>query len=126
MNFMSAIAETEPGGEMVCILGFSARPRGPDGQRIPGAQRRFHVGERVRFIAFFYDATPEDNPVGYMAIFQPEDPADTNQYAATQSYFVTLDCWEGIRGHIVAQLEKAHEPHQTAIVASPKKVRKRA
>ena len=25
---MSAITETESGGEMVCILGFSARPRG--------------------------------------------------------------------------------------------------
>jgi len=29
---MSAIMETEPGGEMICILGFSARPRGLDDQ----------------------------------------------------------------------------------------------
>jgi len=99
---MSAIMETEPDGEMVCILGFSARPRGLDDQPIPGARRSFHVGERVRYVTFFYKQTPEDNPTGYMAVFEPLDPEDKNRYAASQNYFVTLDCWEGLRKHFAS------------------------
>ena len=99
---MSAITETEPGGEMVCILGFSARPRGLDNQPIPSARRSFHVGERVRYVTFFYKGTPEDNPTGYMAVFEPLHSEDKNRYAATQDYFVTLDCWEGIRKHFAS------------------------
>jgi len=91
--------ETEPGGEMICILGFSARPRGLDDQPIPGERRSFYVGERVRYVTFFYKKTPEDNPTGYMAVFEPLDPDDKNRYAASENYFVTLDCWEGLRKH---------------------------
>jgi hypothetical protein len=93
---MSAIMETEPGGEMVCILRFSARPRGLDDQPIPGERRSFQVGERVRYVNFFYKKTPEDNPTGYMAVFEPLDPEDKNRYAASDTYFVTLDCWEDL------------------------------
>jgi hypothetical protein len=96
MKVMSAIMETEPGGEMVCILAFSARPRGEDGQPISGERRRFHVGQRVRFFSFFFKSTPQDNPSGYMAVFEPLDPSDKNRYAATETYFVTLDCWEDL------------------------------
>jgi hypothetical protein len=96
---MSAINETEPGGEMVCILGFSARPRGLDNQRIPSARRSFQVGERVRYVTFFYKDTPQDSPTGYMAVFEPLHSEDKNRYAATQDYFVTIDCWEGLRKH---------------------------
>jgi hypothetical protein len=34
-----------------------------------------------------------------MAIFEPIDKADKSRYAAAQNYFVTLDCWEGLRKH---------------------------
>ncbi len=96
---MSAITETQPGGEMVCILEFSARPRGADNQPIPGPRRDFHIGERVRYIASFFKDTPEDNPTGYMAVFEPLNQEDQARYAATQNYFVTIDCWEGLREH---------------------------
>ena len=99
---MSAITETEPGGEMVCILGFSARPRGLDNQPIPSARRSFQVGERVRYVIFLYKDTPADNPTGYMAVFEPLHSEDKKRYAATQDYFVTLDCWEGIRKHFAS------------------------
>jgi len=124
---MSAITETEPGGEMVCILGFSARPRGLDDQPISGARRRFHVGERVRYVTFFYSHTPEDNPIGYMAVFEPIDKADKNRYAATQNYFVTLDCWEGLREHFaltsVTGPDKAGERIKSPTAASKKPAR---
>jgi hypothetical protein len=96
---MSAITETQPGGEMVCIVEFSARPRGPENQPVPGPRRDFHIGERVRYIASFFKATPEDNPTGYMAIFEPLDQESPGRYVATQNYFVSLDCWEGLREH---------------------------
>jgi hypothetical protein len=122
---MSAITETEPGGEMVCILAFSARPRGLDDQPLAGARRRFNVGEHVRLITFFYTATPEDNPIGFMAVFQPLDKADKNRYAATQDYFVTIDCWEGLRQHFAktdsTETDKAGERTKNPIVTPAKK-----
>jgi hypothetical protein len=125
VELMSAITETEPGSEMVCILGFSARPRGLDDQPISGARRRFHVGERVRYVTFFYSHTPEDNPIGYMAVFEPIDKADKNRYAASQNYFVTLDCWEGLREHFaltsVTGPDKAGEGTKIPIAAPAKK-----
>jgi hypothetical protein len=121
---MSAITETEPGGDMVCILGFSARPRGLDDQLIPGPRRRFSVGERVRYLTFFYTPTPEDNPVGFMAVFQALDEADKNRYAATQDYFVTMDCWEGLRQHFAKngaiETNNAGEVTKAPIITSAK------
>jgi hypothetical protein len=99
---MSAITETQPGGEMVCILEFSARARDRDNQPIPGARRSFHVGERVRYVTFYYKDMPPDNPTGYMAVFEPLRSKDKNRYAATQDYFVSLDCWEGLRKHFAS------------------------
>ena len=123
---MSAITETEPGGEMVCILAFSARPRGLDDQPIPGPRRRFNVGEHVRYITFFYTATPEDNPIGFMAVFQPLDKADKNRYAATQDYFVTIDCWEGFRQHFAktgsTETDKAGERTKNSTPRGPQKI----
>jgi hypothetical protein len=99
---MSAINETEPGGEMICILGFSARPRGVDNSPMSGERRTFHVGERVRYVTSFFKATPEDNPTGPMAVFEPLEPDDKHRYAATEKYFVSLDCWEGLGKHLAS------------------------
>ncbi len=101
---MSAITETEPGGEMVCIQSFSARPRDVDDAPIPGIRRDFQVGERMRFISSYFKKTPHDNPTGYMAVFEPLDRRDKNRYAATQDYFVTLECWEGLKRHFASTL----------------------
>jgi hypothetical protein len=99
---MSAITETEPGGEMVCILDFSAQPRDPDNQPIAGERRHFHIGERVRYRSSFFKSTPKDNPTGYMAVFEPVDRHDMKRYAAAQSYFVTLECWEELKKHFAS------------------------
>jgi hypothetical protein len=102
---VSAITETEPGGEMVCIVAFSARPRDPDRPSPLGARREFQVGEHVRFVASFYKNSPEDNPTGSMAIFEPLDSEDQVRYAATQNDFVSLDCWAGLERHFRTILE---------------------
>jgi len=96
---LSAITETEPGAEIVCILEFSAQPRDPDGHPVPGPRREFHVGDRVRYLSSYYKNSPEDNPTGHMAVFGPLDHEDQKHYAATQNYFVTVDCWEGLKRH---------------------------
>ena len=100
---MSAITETAPGGEMVCILDFEARPRDPDGHPIAGSRRAFSVGERVRYIGHIYVGKPEDNPLGYMAIFQPPNVEGDHLYGAVQDYFVSLDCWEALREHFAGK-----------------------
>ena len=106
---MSAITETEPGGEIVCIVGFSARPRGAENQPIPGSWRKFQIGERVRYLTYSYKDTPTDNPTGYMAVFEPIDREDQARYTATQNYFVSLDCWEGLRQHFLSTQTAAIE-----------------
>ena len=89
---------------MVCIQSFSARPRDADDATIPGTRRDFQVGERVRFISSYFKNTPKDNPTGYMAVFEPLDRRGKNRYAATQDYFVTLECWEGLKKHFASTL----------------------
>jgi hypothetical protein len=101
---MSVITETEPGGEIICILSFSARPRDSNNGPMPGTRREFQVGERLRYISSFLKETPEDNPTGHMVVFEPCDGRDRNRYAATQDYFVTLECWEGLRKHFASTL----------------------
>ena len=99
---MSAITETEPGREMVCILEYSA-PRNAAGDPSPGDRRVFRVGERVRLVSSFDKRTPEDNPTGAMAVFEPLGGGET-LYSATGSYFVTVDCWEGLRSYFAKSL----------------------
>jgi hypothetical protein len=96
---MSAITETEPGGEMVCIIAFSARPRDSDNRPLAGPRKEFRVGERVRFLGSFFKDSPADNPTGYMAIFEPPDGEGPGRFAAAQNYFVSLDCWAGLERH---------------------------
>jgi glycerol-3-phosphate cytidylyltransferase-like family protein len=96
---MSAITETEPGGVMVCIVEFEARPRNEEDQPVAGKRRRFSIGEHVRYVRQFYLGKPEDNPIGYMAVFEPLDLNDHAQYGATQDNFVGLECWENLRSY---------------------------
>jgi hypothetical protein len=101
---MSAITETEPGGEMVCIVDFEARPRDDNGQIVAGQRRAFSTGEHVRYLRHFFVDTPEDHPLGYMAVFEPLDSEDKRRYGATESYFVSLECWEGLRRYFASNL----------------------
>jgi hypothetical protein len=101
---MSAITETEPGGEMVCIIEFEARPRDAANKPVAGKRRRFSTGEHVRYIRQFFVNTPEGNPIGYIAIFEPLDPNDKIEYGATQDCFVSLECWENLRAYFVNQM----------------------
>jgi hypothetical protein len=101
---MGAISETEPGGEMVCIVGFEARPRDDDDRPIAGRRRTFSIGERVRYVRHFFIDQPEDNPVGPMAVFEALDPDDKKSYGATQAYFVSLECWEGLKSYFASDL----------------------
>ncbi len=101
---MSAIAETEPGGEMVCILDFEARPRDANDRPIAGRRRAFSTGEHVRYLRHFFVHEPADNPIGYMAVFRPIDSKDENLYGAKHDYFVSLDHWENLKEHFVSNL----------------------
>jgi hypothetical protein len=121
---LSAITETEPGGELVCILSFSSRPVDDRNKHIRGEWREFQVGERVRYLPYFFKDTPADNPSGYMAVFKPLDPNDPNRYAATETYFVSFDCWEGLKSYfsrslairgVVVELEERGEGQGTLI-----------
>src|SRR5262245_34571481 len=100
---MSAISETEPGGEMVCIVAFSPRPRDSNNQPLAGPRREFRVGERVRFVGSFFKDLPADNPTGYMAVLESLDRDGQGRYVATQSYFVSLDCWAGLETYFRAR-----------------------
>jgi hypothetical protein len=106
---MSAITETEPGCEMVCIVDFSARPRDSHNRSLPGPRRDFRVGEHVRLVAAFFKDIPADNPTGYMAIFEPLNIEDHCQYAATQDYFVSLDCWDGLERFFRSRVSGTHD-----------------
>jgi hypothetical protein len=114
---MSAITETVPGAEMVCILEFSAQPRDLANQPIAGGRRHFRIGEHVRYRSFFFKSTPEDNPTGYMAVFESIDRGDPKRYAARETFFVTLECWEGLRKHFAGGAPK-RKPSKVAGNAS--------
>ena len=94
---MSAILETEPGGELVCIGRFSAAPKdAPDGSK---ARRIFRIGERVRYAGYYLDERLRDNPAGWMVVFETTDPGDPGQYAASQTDFVTPDDWVALKNY---------------------------
>jgi hypothetical protein len=105
---MSAITETELGGEMVCIVEFSARPRDSENRPLTGPRREFRVGEHVRFVGSFFKDSPADNPTGHMAVFEPLDEGGQGPFVATQSYFVSLDCWAGLERYFRARTTGKH------------------
>jgi hypothetical protein len=96
---MSATSETEPGGEMVCIVAFSARPRDSENRLAPGPRREFRVGEHVRLVSSFFKDSPADNPTGSMAVFEPIGEEGRGPFVATETYFVSLDCWAGLEDY---------------------------
>jgi hypothetical protein len=89
---MSVINESQPGDELVCIQEFSASP---DGEPFAWeTSRTFRVGERIRYVSFRQSQKLKDNPVGWMVLFEG---GDGKSYAATQTNFVTDECWQGLK-----------------------------
>jgi len=106
---MSAILETQPGEELVCIEQFSVLPRGS--ARQVRARRNFRIGERVRYLGYYHDENLKDNPAGWMVIFEAENPKNANQYAATQTYFMTIDQWVALKRYFAKTLMREPQPN---------------
>lgn len=90
---MSVILESQAGDELICIEQFWASPDGT----VPSTQtsRPFRVGERVRYVTFRQDPYYKDHPgLGWTVVFEA---SDGQRYAATQTYFVTEECWKGLK-----------------------------
>jgi hypothetical protein len=60
----------------------------------------------VRFLGFVQDQYYKDHPgLGWTIRFEA---ADRKRYAATQTYFVTEECWQGLKKFFARRL--LHEP----------------
>lgn len=97
---MSVILESQPGDELINIEEFNGSPEGTPFSW--ETSRRFRIGERVRYVSFFQDQHYKDHPgLGWMVIFEA---ADGKRYAATQTYFVTEECWRGLKKFFAKRL----------------------
>jgi hypothetical protein len=92
---MSVILEAQIGDNLVNIVEFHASPEGkPFSWK---TSRKFAVGERVRYEDFYADQHYKNHPgLGWMVIVKAEDG---KRYAATQTHFVTEECWQGLKAH---------------------------
>jgi hypothetical protein len=101
---MSVILESQAGDELITIEAFHASPEGE-----PFSwenSRRFRVGERVRYLGFVQDQYYKDHPgLGWTIRFEA---ADGKPFAAAQTYFVTEECWQGLKRFFARRL--FHEP----------------
>jgi hypothetical protein len=96
---MSVILEAQPGDEIVCIEEFSASPQGEAFSW--DTSRTFRVGDRIRYAGSYLDPHFQDRPVGWMVVF---DADDRKRYAATHTYFVTDECWQGLKKFFAKRL----------------------
>jgi hypothetical protein len=115
---MSVILECKPGDTFVCIESFHATP---DGQPFSwDACRTFRVGEKLTFLGFRRDHDLKDHPSGWLVSFEA---GDRKRYAATQTYFVTDDCWRAIAGHFHRQRPRALKRGLNGAGPEPKSVK---
>jgi len=98
---MSVINESQKGDELVCLEEFEGPPQGV--QPSSETNRAFRIGERVHYLGFYRHEHLSNNPVGWMVVFEA---GDGRRYAATQTYFVTADCWEGLKRHFAHRQRK--------------------
>ncbi len=90
---MSAITESRPGDDIIIIQDFHASPKNQPFSW--ETSREFKVGESVQFHSFFHDQAFQDQPgLGWMIVF---DAGDCKQYAADQTFFVSMECWDSLR-----------------------------
>ena len=92
--------ESQAGNELIIIAPFCASP---DGECFSSETwYEFRIGERVRYLGYFQHQHYKDLPgLGWMVRFEA---ANNKQYAATQTYFVTEDCWQGLKKFFVRRL----------------------
>jgi hypothetical protein len=98
---MNPILEAQVGDEIVCIGEFSASPH--DQGFSWETSRTFPIGERVRYAGYYRDDHFQDHPSGWMVLF---DAPDGQRYSATQTYFVTMDCWRDLKRFFARRLLK--------------------
>jgi hypothetical protein len=110
---MSVISESRAGDELVCIESFTGWPR--DDTAPPKSRRAFRIGERVRYVDYYQDQNLADNPVCWMVLF---DAADGRRYAATQTYFVTEECWQDLKKFFARRLLREPRRHRGLRVPS--------
>jgi hypothetical protein len=96
---MSVILESQVGDEIVCIEEFHASPDGNPFSWDTSSQ--FRVGERLRYQGSRLDPHFKELPNGWLVVFKA---SDGKLYAATQTYFVTLECWKGIKKQFARRL----------------------
>lgn len=96
---MSAINESQSGDDLVIIGEFHASPEGQGFSW--DDHRRFRIGERVRYAGYYRNEDSKDNAVCWMVRF---DAADGRRYAATQTFFLTVDQWDALKRYFVRRL----------------------
>jgi hypothetical protein len=106
---VSVINESQPGDELICIEGFSTSPKGERSSW--DTSRAFRIGERVRYVSYYRDKNLKDNPVCWMVVFEA---VDGKQYDATQTYFVTEECWQGLKKFFARRLLQEPKPAKTS------------
>lgn len=90
---MSVIHDSQVGDDLVCIQEFNVSPEGEAFSW--ETSRLFRVGERVHYLGFLQDQHYKDHPgLGWMVRF---DASDGKHYSATQTYFVTEECWRELK-----------------------------
>jgi hypothetical protein len=88
---MSVILECQPGNEIICIEAFHASPEGEAFSW--DTSHHFQAGDRVRYLGSLRDAHYGEQTNGWLVRFETPDG---RRYAATQTYFVTEECWLGL------------------------------
>jgi hypothetical protein len=96
---MSVILECQPGDEFVCIQAFHASP---DGESFSwDTSRKFRPGDRLRYVECRQNTQFSGRPNEWMVVFEA---GDNKRYSATQTYFVTTECWKGIKQFFARRL----------------------
>ena len=97
---MSVIIDSQSGDELICIQEFHASPAG-EGFSWETCHQ-FRIGERVRYVSFLQDQHDKDIPgLGWTVVVEAED---ANRYTATQTHFVTVDCWVSMKRFFARRL----------------------
>jgi hypothetical protein len=109
MAKMSVILEAQAGDELIVIQEFNAAPEGESFSW--EMSRRFRVGERVRYLGFLQDSHYKDHPgLGWTIRFEA---TDGKRYLATQTYFVTEECWQGLKRFFARRLLREPKSRKT-------------
>jgi hypothetical protein len=90
---MNVITESEIGDRILIIQEFNASPyKEPFSWK---TCRQFNVGESVRFSGYYQEQHFKGHPgLGWMIIFEA---SDGKRYGAKHTFFVTKECWTGLR-----------------------------